>query len=120
MDFKGESYRWNITDHYGWDVNLQDMRDARLGKLLNENSDADDRFLFNIGLHDKDNSREMATATFYPKDKIIKINSFDPYGTNISGILVRFKAESIKQCEDVIEMILEPNNLEVFDKYKLK
>ena len=120
MDYKGNLYNWNITDHYGWAVNLQDLRDIRLGKILNENSDVDDRFLFNIGLHDKDDSREMSTATFYPKDKIFKISSFDPYGTNLSGILVKFKAESIQQCENILQFILEPNNLEVFNKYKIK
>ncbi len=107
MDYKGNLYTWNVTDHYGWDVNLQDLRDIRLSKLLNEKSDADDRFLYNIGLHDKDNSSEMATATFYPKDKIFKIISFDPYDTIRNGILVRFKAENIQQCENILQFILE-------------
>ena len=117
MDFKGKSYRWNITDHYGWDVNLQDMRDARLGNLLNVDCEEDDKFLYTITLHDKDSSMDMTILTFYPIEKRLKVKS-NQIGVN--GLYMNFKADNIKECENIIEMILEPNNLVVFDKYKLK
>jgi hypothetical protein len=115
MDFKGESYRWNITDQWGWEPKLQDLRDTRLGNLLNVDCEEDDKFLYTITLHDKDSSMDMTGLTFYPIEKRLQIKSYD-----VNGLYMNFKAENIKQCEDVIEMILEPNNLEVFDKYKLK
>ena len=119
MNHKGILYNWNITDQWGWDVNQQDFRDNELNKILNENSNDDVVHLYNIGLHDKDNSREMATATFYPQNKILKIVSFDPYDTTTNGISVKFEADNINQCEHILQYILKPNNLEVFDKYKI-
>jgi hypothetical protein len=122
MDFKGELYRWHITDHYGCDVNLQDLRDIRLGNLLNDHCEEDDKFLYTIILHDKDSSIDCdgiqlkkTILTFYPIEKRLKVKSFD-----VNGLYMNFKAENIKQCEIIIEMILEPNNLVVFDKYKIK
>jgi hypothetical protein len=128
MDFKGELYRWNITDHYGWDVNLQDLRDIRLGNLLNDHCEEDDKFLYHIILHDKDSSIDCdgiqlkkTILTFYPIEKRLKVKSYEGIVIpDVNGLYMNFKAENIKQCENIIEMILEPNNLVVFDKYKIK
>jgi hypothetical protein len=114
MDFKGESYRWNITDQWGWEPNLQDMRDIRLGNLLNVDCEEDDNFLYTITLHHKDSSMDMTGLTFYPIEKRLKVKSYD-----VNGLYMNFKADNIKECENIIEMILEPNNLVVFDKYIL-
>ena len=115
MKFKGESYLWNITDHDGWCVDLKGLRDVRLGELLNQDYEEDDRFLYSITLHHRDSSANMLKVVFYPLVKILDISSIY---TN-SGISMKFNSENIKQSENIIKMILEPNELEVFPKYKI-
>jgi hypothetical protein len=118
MTHKGILYNWNVTDQWGWDLTQQNFRNHKLNTILNENSNTDE-YLYHIELHNTDNSSKMATATFYPNDKIFKIISFDPYDTNTNGISVKFDAENINQCEKILQYILKPNKLEVFTKYKI-
>lgn len=72
MTHKGILYNWNVTDQWGWDLTQQNFRNHKLNTILNENSNTDEVYLYNIGLHDKDNSKEMATATFIQMIKYSK------------------------------------------------
>ncbi len=97
----GSKYRFKITDMYGWDINKSQVRDMRISDVLGEKSD---KVLYHVYLT---RPGKMETPIVF-----IDLNKSE---LKVSGddIMVKFKCESLIQAEKIIDMILEPNGLEV-------
>ena len=97
----GRKYRFKIVDEYGWDISKSQARDMRLSSVLDEQSDG---VLYHVYLT---RPGKMETSIVY-----IDLNKGE---LKVSGddIMVRFKCNSLIHAEEIIDMILEPNELKV-------
>jgi hypothetical protein len=97
----GRKYRFKMTDMYGWDINKSQARDMRISDVLDEKSN---EVLYHLYLTVPG---KIDTPMVW-----IDLNKSE---LKISGdyIMVKFKCESLIQAEKIIDMILEPNGLEV-------
>ncbi len=97
----GRKYRFKITDMDGWDINKSQVRDMRISDVLNEKSN---EVLYHLYL----------TVPGKIDTPIVWID-LNKSELKISGdyIMVKFKCESLIHAEQIIDMILEPNGLEV-------
>jgi hypothetical protein len=97
----GCKYRFKITDKYGWDISKSQARDMRLSSVLDEQSD---EVLYHVYLT---RPGKMETPIVY-----IDLNKGE---LKVSGedINIKFKCKSLIHAEEIIDMILEPNELEV-------
>ena len=97
----GRKYRFKITDKYGWDISKSQARDMRLSSVLDEQSD---EVLYHMYLT---RPGKMETAVVYIDlgKSELKIGGAD--------VEVKFKCKSLQEAESLVELILEPNNLEV-------
>ena len=97
----GRKYRFKMTDMYGWDINKSQARDMRISDVLDEKSN---EVLYHLYLTVPG---KIDTPMVW-----IDLNKSE---LKISGdyIMVKFKCESLIHAEKIIDMILEPNGLEV-------
>ncbi len=97
----GRKYRFKMTDMYGWDINKSQARDMRISDVLYEKSN---EVLYHLYLTVPG---KIDTPMVW-----IDLNKSE---LKISGddIMVKFKCESLIHAEQIIDMILEPNGLEV-------
>jgi hypothetical protein len=97
----GRKYRFKIVDKYGWDISKSQARDMRLSSVLDEKSDD---VLYHMYLT---RPGKMETAVIY-----IDLNKGE---LKVSGddINIKLKCNSLIHAEQIIDMILEPNELEV-------
>jgi hypothetical protein len=95
-----KKYRFKIVDKYGWDISKSQARDMRICSVLNEQPD---EVLYHLYLSRP--GMETATAYIDLGKSELKIGG--------DGIEVRFKCKSLQEAENLIDMILEPNELEV-------
>ncbi len=97
----GHKYRFKITDKYGWDISKSQARDMRISNVLDEQSS---EVLYHLYLV---RPGKMESPIVY-----IDLNKGE---LKVSGddIMVRFKCKSLIHAEEIIDMILEPNELEV-------
>jgi len=97
----GRKYRFRIVDEYGWDISKSQARDMRLSSVLDEKSDG---VLYHLYLV---RPGKMETSIVY-----IDLNKGE---LKVSGddINIRFKCNSLIHAEQIIDMILEPNELKV-------
>jgi hypothetical protein len=96
----GRKYRFKIVDKYGWDISKSQARDMRISSVLDENSDDT--------LHHMYLTRpgKMETAFVYIDLGKSELKIGD-------AINIKFKCNSLIHAEQIIDMILEPNELEV-------
>ena len=97
----GRKYRFKITDKYGWDISKSVARDMRISNVLDEKSD---EVLYHLYLV-RPGKMESPTAWIDLDKSELKISGED--------IRIRFKCKSLIHAEEIIDMILEPNELEV-------
>lgn len=97
----GRKYRFKIVDKYGWDISKSQARDMRLTSVLDENSDDT---LYHMYLT---RPGKILTAIVWMNlgKSELKIGGDD--------INIKFKCNSLIHAEEIIDMILEPNELEV-------
>lgn len=98
----GKKWRFKITDKWGWDINKATCRDIKINNILNEENNE------NVLLHmylTRPGKMEGAIVWINLKDGIMTIN-----GDNIN---VKFHCQSLDRAEELIELILQPNELEV-------
>ena len=95
----GRKYRFKITDKWGWDISKSVARDMRISNVLDEKSNGVLYHLYLIRPGD------TPTAWIDLDKSELKINGED--------IRIRFKCKSLIEAEQMIDMILEPNELKV-------
>ncbi len=97
----GRKYRFKITDKYGWDISKSQARDMRLSSVLDEKSS---EVLYHIYLV-RPGKMDSSTAWLDLDKSELKISGDD--------IKIRFKCNSLIHAEEIIDMILEPNELKI-------
>lgn len=97
----GRKYRFKITDKYGWDISKSVARDMRISNVLDEQSD---EVLYSLYLT-RPGKMDSSTVWIDLDKSELKISGDD--------IKIRFKCKSLIHAEEIIDMILEPNELKV-------
>lgn len=97
----GKRYRFKIVDEFGWDISKAKFRDLILSSVLDEQAE---NVLYQMYLSRPD---KLETAMVYLN---LSKSELKISGDNIQVI---FKCCSLHQAEDLIDMILEPNDYKV-------
>lgn len=102
---------WEVTDKYGWPVNKDNIRDAKISVIIGE-SDSYEDCIYNISLQSKDHdmykvSLDLSTKKF----DFFTLGSFGG-GAN-RELRISFKCGSFSKAEELINMIMEGNDLEL-------
>lgn len=101
-------YRFKIVDEYGWDITKSQARDMRINSVLEILSS---NVLYHMYLT-RPGKMETSNVFIDLGKSQLKI-----YGDDIN---IKFNCISLNQAEDIIDMILEPNEWEVSPVNKIK
>lgn len=108
---------WELTDPYGWPLSLTSftnksvMREIRLDNLLNEEGEYAD-CLYTASLE----GDEAVYGKGYYKiswEKKTKLLSLWTISTDDKDLRIKLKAETIYDCDPLIKLIMESNNLKL-------
>lgn len=108
--YRYETYlvSWELTDSYGWPLSLANIRDIRLDGLLNEEGKCDD-YLYTASLEEKDGNGYYKIS-WEKKTKLLSLWTID---TDDKELRIKLKAETIYDCDPLIKLIMESNNLKL-------
>jgi hypothetical protein len=107
---------WELTDPYGWPLSLTNtsksvMREIRLDGLLNEEGEYND-CLYTASLE----GNEFVYGKGYYKiswEKKTKLLSLWTIGTDDKELRIKLKAETIYDCDSLVKLIMESNDLKL-------
>ena len=111
--YKTDLVSWELTDPYGWPLSLTNtsksvMREIRLDNLLNEEGEYAD-CLYTASLEEKDGNGYYKISW----EKKTKLLSLWTIGTDDKELRIKLKAETIYDCDPLIKLIMESNNLKL-------
>jgi type II restriction/modification system DNA methylase subunit YeeA len=102
---------WEVTDKYGWPVEKDAIRDAKINVIIGESNTYED-CVYNISLSSKDHDMYKIILDLSTK-------KFDFYTLGSIGgqankeLRISFKCDSFSRADELIKLIMEGNNLEL-------
>ena len=98
-------YKWEVTDAYGKNLSISQVRDSQISKVLNEDfTDA----IYSISLKRSEDGWGLYQCTFFPKESLLKFWSLDD-----GKIRVDLVCNELEDADPLVDMICAGNKMEV-------
>lgn len=101
---------WEVTDKYGWPINKNNIRDAKINVIIGE-SDSYEDCIYNISLQSKDH--DMYRVNLDLSAKKFEFFTLVSFGGANTELRISFKCDSFSRADELIKLIIEGNDLEL-------
>ena len=102
---------WEVTDKYGWAVEKDAIRDAKIDMIIG-NTDYYDDCVYNLCLSSKDH--DMYKVILDLSSKKFDFFTLGSIGGEANKELrISFKCDSFSRADELIKLIMEGNDLEL-------
>lgn len=104
-------YRWEITDIYGQNLSLSQLRNSQINKVLSEDEFTD--AIFSVSLkREVEDGWGLYQCTFYPKQSLLKFWSLGD-----GKIRVDLVCKTIEDADPLVDMVCNGNKMKVMPLY---